>query len=316
MPNPFFFVVGCPRSGTTLLMRMLDAHPRIAVIDETQWFVTWFEKRQGVTPDGFVTPELVKRLLDKDRTALFREFDLRRRAGEMYARVGSGREILHADFVSMLFDWYGQARGKTIVGTKNPDYVRRFSALRTLWPKAKVIHLVRDGRDVCLSSLQWSRGGQLVKRFARCSEDPVSSAALWWEWHVQLGREAAEDLGSNQSYEIRYEALVTRPESECRALCGFLGVPFAESMIAFHEGRTRNDPALDAKHAWLPPTPGLRDWRTQMVPESIERFEAVAGDLLEILGYPRTTKELSLRTTERASRMRNQFTSVPLPHRW
>ena len=57
--NPYLFIVGCARSGTTLLRRMVDAHPLIAIPREQHWLPKWFERRKGVTSEGFVTPELV-----------------------------------------------------------------------------------------------------------------------------------------------------------------------------------------------------------------------------------------------------------------
>jgi hypothetical protein len=58
-------------------------------------------------------------------------------------------------------------------------------------------------------------------------------------------------------------------------------------MLRFHEGRTRDDPRLDAKKAWLPITRGLRSWKTQMPGADVVRFEAAAGALLTDLGYQR-----------------------------
>jgi len=85
--------------------------------------------------------------------------------------------------------------------------------------------------------------------------------------------------------EVRYEALVARPAEECARLCAFLGLPYDPAMPRFHEGRTRA--GADATSSWLPITPGLQDWRSQMPPGDVERFEAAAGDLLDELGYPR-----------------------------
>ena len=89
-------------------------------------------------------------------------------------------------------------------------------------------------------------------------------------------------------YEVRYESLVRNPVEESAALCEFLGLPYDEAMPRFHEGRTNAKPGLSAKKAWLPITPGLRDWRTQMTAEDVERFEAAAGELLDELGSPQT----------------------------
>ncbi|MCM2357817.1 MAG: sulfotransferase [Geobacteraceae bacterium] len=321
MTNPTLFIVGCPRSGTTLLLRMLDAHPRIAIIDETEWFVSWFEKRSGVTPEGFVLPELVTRLLQKETSAIFRGADLQIRPEELYGVVGSGREIQFADFVARLFNRYGEVRGKPLVGTKNPDYVRKLATLHSLWPRARFVHIIRDGRDVSLSLMKWRKikGKERTKtvgRFATWAEDPVTTAALLWEWHVRLGREAGSALGPGLYYEIRYEALVDRPEAECQALCEFLDVPYDDAMLRFNEGRERDDADLDAKHAWRPVTTGLRDWRTQMPVEDVARFEAVAGGLLDELGYPRADQEPAAEALEHAARLRARFGGLPLPEKW
>jgi hypothetical protein len=62
--NPYVFIVGSTRSGTTPLRRIVDAHPQIAGVHETHWIAKRFEKRQGVTPEGSDTPELIPKLLE------------------------------------------------------------------------------------------------------------------------------------------------------------------------------------------------------------------------------------------------------------
>jgi hypothetical protein len=107
---------------------------------------------------------------------------------------------------------------------------------------------------------------------------------------------------------MRYEDLVSSPDDTCARLCDFLGVPYDEAMLRFHEGRARNRPDLDAKKAWLPITPGLRNWHNQMSPEDVERFEAAAGELLDELGYPRAFPRPSPQCLEQAARLREAFT--------
>ena len=95
------FICGCPRSGTTLLGRLADAHPELAVVHESRFIAGWYEERVGLTPDGDVTPSLVNELARFPR----------------YRRLGLGREVLErllADdgpvsyerFVSGIFDRY------------------------------------------------------------------------------------------------------------------------------------------------------------------------------------------------------------------
>jgi hypothetical protein len=106
---------------------------------------------------------------------------------------------------------------------------------------------------------------------------------------------------------VHYEALVQRPDEKCARLYAFLGIPYDGSMLRFHEGRTRLGDGRDAKAAWLPVTPGLRDWRVQMSAAEVERFEAVAGPLLDELGYPRATSHPRTEVVSYASRIRDQF---------
>jgi hypothetical protein len=188
--------------------------------------------------------------------------------------------------------------------------------MNALWPKARFVHLIRDGRDVGLSFKSWNRSAKTVGRIATWSEDPIVTAALYWAWNVELGLEAGRPLAPDLYYEIRYEDLIADPEAQCAMLCDFLGLPYDEAMVRYHEGRTRTAPGLSAKKAWLPPTSGLRDWRSEMPPHDVERFEAAVGDTLDKLGYPRGVPRPSLGAREHGTRMRSLFHKKPLPKSW
>jgi hypothetical protein len=300
--NPILFIVGATRSGNTLLQRLVDAHPAIAVVDETHWIPKWLERGKGLTPDGRATPALVRRLADHPRFARWK-IPLER----LEALVANGSRPPYAEFVSRFFDLYGEVRGKRLVGDKTPRYVRDIPTLHALWPSAKFVHIIRDGRDVCLSANAWRKAYKLRRRYPTWSSDPVATAAAWWDWLVRLGRADGSRLGPERYHEVRYERLVADPGAECEALCGFLGVAYDDAMLRFHEGRAQDDPGLDAKGAWLPVTPGLRDWRTQMPREEVEHFEAVAGALLDELGYPLVAADLQPEAIAHATGIRTSF---------
>jgi hypothetical protein len=107
---------------------------------------------------------------------------------------------------------------------------------------------------------------------------------------------------------MNYESLVADPANECQMLCNFLGVRYDDIMLRFHEGRTRSEAGLSAKDAWLPISPGLRSWRTQMAPNDVERFEAAAGDLLDELGYARAVPHPQLQAQNHATLIYEAFT--------
>jgi hypothetical protein len=301
--NPYVFIVGCARSGTTLLRRMVDAHPLIAITRrETHWIPDCFHKRIGITPDGMVTHDLISWLMGYER---FQLMDITQT--ELEELLAAEPALPYADFVSRVFDLYAKHEGKKLAGEKTPRYARELPTLHALWPAARFIHLIRDGRDVCLSFLDWAKSPRIVGRFLPWTQDPIASAALYWEWHVRLARRAAFSLPSDLYREVRYEALVAQPREQCAAICTFLDLPFSDRMLLADVPPRKQRPGLGAKHARRPPTPGLRDWRSQMQPEHVQRFEGMAGDLLEELGYLRAFPELSPTNRDEAGRFREAY---------
>jgi Sulfotransferase family len=313
--NPYVFVVGCPRSGTTLLQRILDAHPQLAVIDETLWITRYHGRKGYVDEEGMVTRELLRALRAEKRFARL-ELD----GAELERRVGGA--VPYDEFVAMIFDLYGEIRGKPFVGDKSPGYVRSIFELHTLWPHVRFIHLIRDGRDVGLSALAWKKADRLFEPYPTWPDEPTLTAALWWERNVRLGREAAIFLPPGHYLEVRYEDLVSRADAECAAICSFLELPYDEAMLRFHEGRVNATPGLPTKRQWLPPMQGLRDWRTEMDAPELARFEAAAGALLEELGYPRgaaAPRDKELAEADAARRRLAQHAlsrGRPLPEAW
>jgi hypothetical protein len=300
--NPYVFIVGCPRSGTTLLRRLVDTHPHIAIIHQSRFIPNFFERRRGLTPEGLVTTKLVDRLLEARGVK-----NLETSREMLESLVEAGEPLSYSTFITGVFDLYGKGQGKRLVGDKTPAYVRRIPTLHALWPEARFVHLIRDGRDVCMSAINWRKADHALGRFSTWGVDPITTAAVWWEWHVRLGREDGGSLAPKLYHEVRYEALVSEPAKECEKLCSFLDLPYDDAMLKFHEGREKADPNLDAKKAWRPLTFGLRKWSEQMPAEALERFEASAGDLLEELGYPRACPPPPEEKLARAVRIRESF---------
>jgi sulfotransferase family protein len=305
--NPVVFIVGCPRSGTTLLRRMVSAHSQIVITPEAHWIPLWFEKRRGLTGDGLVTPELIPALLAHPKFALFH---LGRE--ELMTLIEDGQPSSYASFVTGIFDLYGRARAKELVGNKTPDSARRMDTLHALWPQARFVHLIRDGRDVALSLMNWPRvRSKKPGTFPTWKNDPVSTSALWWELNVRRGREAGKAFGPEVYREMRYEALVAHPAEECAALCDFLGLAYDEVMLRYHEAFRKTDTAPGAGHDRQPITSGLRNWRAHMRAEDVERFEAATGALLDELGYSRAFARPRPVAVEHSTQVRNVLAKMP-----
>jgi hypothetical protein len=307
MSNPYLFIVGCPRSGTTLLQRMVNAHPAVAITPESHWIPKFPHKPWTETPEGAITKKLRRRLVAHPKFAR-----LAITAEELRLLAPKREPVSYAGLVSRLFDVYGQRRGKPLVGDKTPDYVRSIEVLHDLWPEARFVHVIRDGRDVAASMREWVKLRPKPGDFVTWREDPVSTAAWWWEQNVRRGRQPRVALGPELYYEVRYEFLVSRPRETGQALADFLNMPFDEAMLHFHKDRSGNDPGLEAKHAGLPITAGLRDWQFEMPAEALERFEAMAGELLNELGYPRAIPRPSPAALKHAVGIRERLANCAL----
>jgi hypothetical protein len=157
-------------------------------------------------------------------------------------------------------------------------------------PWTKIVHLVRDGRDVALSVRD---RGRRQAGSGLAALDPIVAAALSWRRDVAAVCSDGLDAGPTRYLEIRYENLVTEPEVTLKVIAGFLGLPFRDEMLEYFRGAAPDRADPSSRAAWLPATPGLRDWRTQMTTQECELFEALAGAELESLGYERRFPRIS-----------------------
>src|SRR5262249_16939829 len=162
--------------GTTLLQRMLDSHPQLAVANDVDFIPRAIERLSEVV-DPPLTPELVARARSYHRFARLHLPD------DVVDQTAAGAPTSR-EFVSALYDEYGGRKSKVLAGQKRPSYVRHLPLLHALFPWARIIHIIRDGRDTALSIMGWSRDGKGPCKMALWQEEPVAVCALWWRWQV------------------------------------------------------------------------------------------------------------------------------------
>ena len=271
------FVVGCGRSGTTLLRLMLDAHPDLAIPPESHFLSRFGHAIDRYrADDGGVDPERLAG--DILRTKNFAAWGVPHAA--VLERVRSvAAPASFAEIVDAVYRAYAEPRGASRWGDKTPRYVLDIPLFDRLFPGSRFVHIVRDGRDVAMS-LRSVRFGP---------NDPMGAAAFWSR-RVRAGRRDGGRLGPGRYAEVRYEGLIADPERELRAICGMIDLPWDPAMLEYHrrvEEALPEDRRSQHRHEDRPPTAGLRDWRAQMPDAEVAAFEAVAGDLLDELGYDR-----------------------------
>ena len=257
---------------------MLDNHPQLMVANDTHFITRAAKRVLPKEPRPLLTPDLLEAVLS------YRRFY---RMGLDETEVNAAAENCrdYATFVGRLYTLRGQKKQKPLSGEKTPDFCRKIPVLHTLFPKARFVHIIRDGRDTALSTLNWATANKGPGKWPLWNEDPVGTCALWWRWQAGTGQRDGWILGHDHYLQVKYENLVAEPENELRTIASFLGIPYSDAMANYHAGKTRHAPGLSAKSAWLPPVKNLRDWLTDMPAEDIEVFEGIAGGLLRETGY-------------------------------
>lgn len=271
----FFFIVGCPRSGTTLLQRMLDAHPRVAVTPETHFMRRFWARRWS---SGWSLPlPRRERRLSAALAGLPEMQELGFEEPRFRQLLGSGEFSLARAF-RLVLEGYADRRGVTWVGEKTPNHQIYLDRLRRFFPGVRFIQIVRDPRAVVASwkKVPWSTGAA------------VTDAEIWRRY----ARQARTHDGAADVSTVRYEALVTEPAETLRHLCGFLGLDFRDEMLSFHQGEptgvnVEREPWKERAARPLT-TDRLESWRRELDAEDFGRVEAVAGTEMDLWGYDRS----------------------------
>lgn len=247
-PDEPILLLGSTRSGTTLLSLMLGHHPQIAFVGELEW--VWDHPLERADPEGpppadYYAWLATHRHLHHHRLRVDRSLGL---AGLARSFLGQMRE--HAD-------------PKALKPRFGCQVHRHYARALATWPKARVLHIVRDGRDVCASWLRLDWLGNAYEGGRRWRD-----AITQWE-------AARSSLDRSLRLELRFEDLVREPEGELRRISDFLGVPYDEAMLRFHEDTTYGpvDPGQEGK------------WRGELSRRDVRLFETVAGQALTGSGY-------------------------------
>jgi hypothetical protein len=286
--SPLPVVVGCPRSGTSLLAVMLDSHPDVAVPPETS-FIGAVATLQG-------SNEVVRRsffdIVTADRIAISNWSDFGLDKDQFWRRLEAIEPFTVSAGLRAFYAMYAEGERKPRYGDKTPGYVFMMPQIAALLPEAHFIHLIRDPGDTALS---WR------KTWFAPSQD-LRVLGEEWRKHVEAGRRAAKLV--RRYVEVRFEELVLHPERELKRLCGYLSLPWDPVMLDYGaRGAARVERLQGRRHARGPMIPReertrihanltrapdaarLDVWRREMTGAERSVLEDAAGPLVRELGY-------------------------------
>jgi len=267
--NGPIFIVGMPRSGTKLLRYLLNNHSNLAFpSSETQilpyWVAHW--KEYGNLMDF---TQFQKFYNEAKKHSFFSYMQKRHSkcisATEWHRACSGGgvAEVFEA-LVKLDSNWSQEM----IWGDKSPYYIKHITLLKQIYPNAKIIHIVRDVRDYCLSiNHAW---GKNMIRAAQRWQDDTSVASL-----------EIKTLGTS-GFEVRFEDLLSNPQRTLSKICNFLGIDFETSMLELNKPTENIGGAKGEKKIV---TKNKEKWLMKMDSSLVEKIESICITQLHYYKY-------------------------------
>lgn len=277
------FVLGCGRSGTTLLYHMLLSSGNFAVYRTESNVINLLEPRFG---DLNVTRNK-RRLLDAwYKTRLYTLSELEK--GPLEERVMADCKN-GGDFLRIIMEEMAAKQGVERWADTTPEHLLHLHRIKETIPNALILHIIRDGRDVALST---DKQGY-IRRLPWDRTPSVMVAGLYWEWMVNKGRKDGLELGEDYT-EVRFEELVRRPRETLVRLGSFIGHDLDYDRIkrAGIGSVTAPNTSFEESSSSEAFNPTGR-WKNGYTPESLAMFETLVGGTLEELGYELGTRDRS-----------------------
>lgn len=273
-----FFIVGCGRSGTSLLRTMLNHHPQIAIPLESLFIIDYLRAPKEVSLNT------LKKLIIHEPE--IEEWGLRLTSRHV-GRCKSRKELI--DKINIL---YMEKNKKIIWGQKTPRFIRYWKLLKKTYPRSKFIHLIRDPR---------ANVNSLIKsnvHFSNCLY-----ASKRWNMDVSCGLEMKKKYPKDV-LEVKYSDLINNPKKELLRVCKFLGINYNSKIMRYsNTGHKEYLPYFNKIHRYLnrkPDTTLIDKWKKELLMKEIEVIESINQNLMKRLGfelihaYPKKNKILIL----------------------
>ena len=280
MRPKLIFIIGVGRSGTTLLQSMLHSHPSIHFTPETH-FVKKYLSKAGKSRGK--DAELIGKIRrDKDLVSISKKLN------------DHCDQVIHSDYsergMADLFELIlsENSENSEFIGDKDPMNVNYLKTIKREFPDARILHIIRDPRDVVLSRIksEWGNDRGLAFHVAEYIHG------------IRKSRKEGRQLFGDNYLEIKYEELLSNAISVMTKVCDFLSLPFHEDMINY---QNKADELLrEREGSWKTnvtkplQTTNTEKWKKEFTRAQISSLERSLGTTLQDLGYHRSTNDFTL----------------------
>lgn len=290
------FVVGCPRSGTTLLQQMLSSHPDVAIAPETHYIRRFWLRRHeygDLADDG----QFARLIEDIAATPEFAETQV---DVDCFRHDAWNGERSHAALFGLFLRLFGSAQGASLVGEKTPNHLLYMGTLRRFFPGARFVCMVRDPRAVVNSwrGVPWSTGSV------------EGDARVWLRYATAVPAQPLEPAAS--VLVVMYERLVSDAVGALTEICRFADLPWSDDLLDYHSPQrftsvnVKREP-WKARSAEPVDAGRIQGWREELSAGQVKRIEVVTWRGMRRFGYPFSTRKASLYPSIAVSGLRRRL---------
>ncbi len=287
--RPPVFIIGNPRSGTTLLRLMLTCHRHIVIPPEcgfALWLYPTYRDWKARDTDSRLS-DFVADLMRCKKIETWR-LSTEALAGFLHTR----RPPSYADLAAAVYEFYASGVSDSFKrwGDKNNYYLDHVADIRRLYPDASFLHIVKDGRNVACS-YRGLKKKEIDARYAPRLPSQLDEIAAHWKANIETILRAFDAFSWQNVHELRFEDLVSEPEAVLRRVCERLGEVYDPGMLEYHrvnrERHLEPEELLPWKTKTLKPPMAAEAFRYQeeLTPSECRSFEATTAPILKRYNY-------------------------------
>ena len=279
------FLLGNPRSGTSLLRLIMNSHSKIVAPPECGFLHWWYQKYRdwnlgslSTSLDNYLADLLTSKKIETwniDRNRL-REYLYREKPSD-YAALSAAVYLYYAQQDSF--------EKPCLIVDKNNYYIHHIDEIIKAWPDATIVHLVRDGRDVACSYRE-TMGIDTPSPYKPNLSVDLSQIAREWRDNNETIATKAKELGVKYIL-IRYEDIVERPANTLTVLLSSWSLEYEPAVLDYHSKQAEPDATIDWKRLTKKPLDNARigRYKNDLSVNARQQFESIADDTLRAYGY-------------------------------
>jgi len=281
LSRQLFFIIGAQKSGTTWLQRILDAHPEVLCSGEGHF----------IDDLSIELAQVFKKYNNKLRLVADRVYE----GKGYYEQFGQTEfDLIATMAIALMLNQRSLTPQIKCLGDKTPANTFHLDSLERLFPQAKYIHIVRDGRDVVVSHFHHTKRVMQQNNISGVEQvnfsNFIENSANKWVGFVKTAAEFTEKVGIDKVHTLRYEDLKAQPRAVIKNLCEFLKIDAQEKIIIECEKTASFEQLTGRKAGEENLNSFMRkgivgDWQNYFDSQSQEKMEAIAGKWLAKFSY-------------------------------